>query len=151
MHYIIFMELIWLLKSMSSICWESSYVSQLYANKSELGVKHGYTTWLLRVDYVMFKTEGNNLVNFVSACENPQIAPKPRFSKLDQEWPWQTKPKKGQFMNFSQVHSGTKVRDVNRACFPKEQTRIHKKGRNSRTFRFGPFFGLVCRGETSLN
>ena len=26
-----------------------------------------------------------------------------------QEWPRQTKPKKGQFMNFSQRHSGTKV------------------------------------------
>ena len=26
-----------------------------------------------------------------------------------QEWPRQTKPKKGQFMNFSQGHSGTKV------------------------------------------
>ena len=38
-----------------------------------------------------------------------------------QEWPWQTKPKKGQFMNFSQGHSGTKVRYVNRACFPKEK------------------------------
>ena len=25
-------------------------------------------------------------------------------------------------MNFSQGHSGTKVRDVNRACFPKENT-----------------------------
>ena len=29
--------------------------------------------------------------------------------KLSQEWPWETKPKKGQFMNFSQGHSGTKV------------------------------------------
>ena len=38
-----------------------------------------------------------------------------------QEWPRQTKPKKGQFMNFSQGHSGTKVRCVNRACFPKEK------------------------------
>ena len=28
---------------------------------------------------------------------------------FDQEWPRQTKPKKGQFMNFSQGHSGTKV------------------------------------------
>ena len=28
---------------------------------------------------------------------------------------------KGQFMNFSQGHSGTKVRNVNRACFPKEK------------------------------
>ena len=40
----------------------------------------------------------------------------------------QTKPKKGQFMNFSQGHSGTKVQNVNRACFPKEKhTRIHLK------------------------
>ena len=38
-----------------------------------------------------------------------------------QEWPRQTKPKKGQFMNFPQGHSITKVRDVNRACFPKEK------------------------------
>ena len=30
-----------------------------------------------------------------------------------QEWPQQTKPKKGQFMNFSQGHSGTKVQCVN--------------------------------------
>ena len=29
--------------------------------------------------------------------------------RLRQEWPRQTKPKKGQFMNFSQGHSGTKV------------------------------------------
>ena len=28
---------------------------------------------------------------------------------LIQEWPQQTKPKKGRFMNFSQGHSGTKV------------------------------------------
>ena len=45
-----------------------------------------------------------------------------------QERPRQTKPKKGQFMNFSQGHSGTKVRYVNRVCFP--------------------FFGLVCRGNS---
>ena len=49
-----------------------------------------------------------------------------------QEWPRQTKPKKGQFMNFSQGHSGTKVRDVNRACFPKEKRpEFTKNGRNS--------------------
>ena len=121
-------------------------------------------------------------------------------------------------MNFSQGHSGTKGRDVNRACFPKEKhqraqrskkfeisggienferewklrashpprpyflwgnrdveieifardqkfrsrsnflivgpsgkdTRIHKNVRNSWTFRFGPFFGLVCRGDSWL-
>ena len=36
--------------------------------------------------------------------------------------------KKSQFMNLSQGHSGTKVRDVNRACFPKEKHQnSHKK------------------------
>ena len=38
--------------------------------------------------------------------------------------------------------------DVNRACFPKENTRIPKNGRNSWTFRFGPFFGLVAGGDS---
>ena len=53
-------------------------------------------------------------------------------------------------MNFSQGHSGTKVQFVNRACFPKENTpeNSHKNGRNSWAFRFGPFFGLVCRGDS---
>ena len=40
--------------------------------------------------------------------------------------------------------------NVNRACFPKENTRTHKKGRNSWTFRFGPFFGLVCWGDYTV-
>ena len=65
-----------------------------------------------------------------------------------QEWPRQTKPKKGQFMNFSQGHSGTKVRCVNRACFPKENTRIHEKmGEIHMNFSFWPFlwFGLPGR------
>ena len=31
--------------------------------------------------------------------------------------------------------------------FLRKNTRIHKNGRNSWTFRFGPFFGLVCRGD----
>ena len=29
--------------------------------------------------------------------------------------------------------------------FPRKNTRIHKNGRNSWTFHFGPLFGLVCR------
>ena len=33
-------------------------------------------------------------------------------------------------------------------AFPRKNTRIHKNGRNSWTFRFGPFFGLVCRGDS---
>ena len=50
-----------------------------------------------------------------------------------QEWPRQTKPKKGQFMNSSRRHSGTEVQVVNRACFPKEKAHqnSHKNGRNS--------------------
>ena len=72
------------------------------------------------------------------------------LSHFVQEWPRQTKPKKGQFMNFSQGHSGTKVRYVNRACFPKEKHQNSQKkwAKFIRTFRFGPFFGLVCRGDS---
>ena len=55
---------------------------------------------------------------------------------------------KERFMNFSQGHSGTKVQFVNRACFPKDKHQnSHKNGRNSWTFRFGLFFGLVCQGR----
>ena len=34
--------------------------------------------------------------------------------------------------------------------FPRKNTRIHKNGRNSWTFRIGPFFGLVCRGHSRI-
>ena len=40
--------------------------------------------------------------------------------------------------------------NVNRACFPKEKHQNHENGRNSWTYRFGPFFGLVCRGDSWL-
>ena len=57
---------------------------------------------------------------------------------LNQEWPRQTKPKKGQFMNFSQRGIPAQKFDicVNRACFPKEKhththQNSHKNGRNS--------------------
>ena len=54
-----------------------------------------------------------------------------RLKHYNQEWPRQTKPKKGQFMKFSQGHSGTKF-NVNRACFPKEKHQnSQKNGRNS--------------------
>ena len=32
--------------------------------------------------------------------------------------------------------------------FLRKNTRIHKNGRNSWTFRFGPCFGLVCQGDS---
>ena len=34
--------------------------------------------------------------------------------------------------------------------FPRKNTRIHKNERNSWTSRFGPFFGLACRGDSWL-
>ena len=67
---------------------------------------------------------------------------------FNQESPRQSKPKKGQFMNFSQGHSGTKVRDVNRACFPKEKHQNSQEWGKFMNFSFGPFFGLVCRGDS---
>ena len=44
---------------------------------------------------------------------------------FSQESPWQTKPKKGQFMNFSWDKPEQKF-DVNRACFPKEFTKMRE-------------------------
>ena len=35
--------------------------------------------------------------------------------------------------------------------FLRKNTRIHKNGRNSWIFRFGPFLGLVCRGDSWEN
>ena len=55
--------------------------------------------------------------------------------------------KKSQFMNFSQGRSGTKVRDVNRACFPKEKHQNSQKWAKFMNFSFWPFlwFGLPGR------
>ena len=66
---------------------------------------------------------------------------------MTQEWPRQTKPKKGQLMHFSQGHSGTKVQFVNRACFPKEKHQNSQKWAKFMNFLFWPFlwFGLPGR------
>ena len=66
---------------------------------------------------------------------------------LCQESTRQTKPKKGQFMNFSQKALWNQSSMWIAFVFPRKNTRIHKNRRNSWTFRFGPFFGLVCRGR----
>ena len=50
-------------------------------------------------------------------------------------------------MNFSQGHSGTKVRDVNRACFPKEQHQNSTKmGEIHELFVLA--LSLACRGDS---
>ena len=67
--------------------------------------------------------------------------------KDDQESFRQTKPKKGRFMNSSRGGGKSEPRfDVNCACFPEENTRIHKKGGTSFSFRL--FFGWVCRADS---
>ena len=50
-------------------------------------------------------------------------------------------------MKFAQGHSGTKVRDVNRACFPKETHQNSEKWAKFMNFSFCPFlwFGLPGR------
>ena len=50
-------------------------------------------------------------------------------------------------MHFSQGHSGTKVRYVNRACFPKEKHQNSQKWAKFMNFSFWPFlwFGLPGR------
>ena len=52
-------------------------------------------------------------------------------SSAIQEWPRQTKPKKGPFMNFSQGRSGTKVQCESCLFSQGKNTIIHKNGRNS--------------------
>ena len=65
--------------------------------------------------------------------------------KLYQEGPRKTKPKKGQFMNFRRGIPEQKF-NVNRACFPKENTRITKRAKFM-NFSFWLFlwFGLPGR------
>ena len=68
--------------------------------------------------------------------------------KNNQEWPRQTKPKKGQFMNFSQGHSGTKFQCESCLFSQGKTPEFTKMGEIHELFRFGPFFGLVCRGDS---
>ena len=63
---------------------------------------------------------------------------------LYQEWPRQTKPKKGQFMNFSQGRSRTKVRHVNRTCFPKKKHQNSQKW--AKFVNFSSFWPFLCFG-----
>ena len=69
-----------------------------------------------------------------------------RIFVKNQEWPQQTKPKKGQFMNFSQGHSGTKVQ-CESCLFPQGKTpEFTKKGEIHELFVVA--LSLVCRGDS---
>ena len=50
-------------------------------------------------------------------------------------------------MNFSRGHSGTKVRYVNRACFPKEKHQNSQKWAKFMNFSFWPFFWFGLPGR----
>ena len=71
-------------------------------------------------------------------------------TEIDQEWPQQAKPKKGQCMNFSQGHSAEQKFNVSFVLvfLRKKSTRIHTKmGEIHMNFSFWPFlwFGLPGR------
>ena len=67
------------------------------------------------------------------------------FCKFHQEWPRQTKPKKGQFMNFSQRDSGTKAQ-CELCLFSQGKTpEFTNKWAKFMNFSFWHFFGLPGR------
>ena len=80
--------------------------------------------------------------SWVLVCAVGKTACEP---KSDKKWPRQTKPKKGQFMNFSQGHSGTKVQCE--SCLFKEKHQDSQKRAKFMNFSFWPFlwFGLPGR------
>ena len=61
------------------------------------------------------------------------------------------KPKKGQFMNFSQGHSGTKVQSESRLFSQGKNTRIHKKRAKFTNFSFWPFLWLGLLGRLPMS
>ena len=67
-----------------------------------------------------------------------------------QEWPRQTKPKKGQFMNFSQGHSGIKVRYVSFVLvfLRKNKPEFTQKWAKFMNFSFWPFLCVWFAGAT---
>ena len=56
--------------------------------------------------------------------------------------------KKGQFMNFSQGHSGTKVQCESCLFSQGKTPEFTKMGEIHELFVLPPFFGLVCRGDS---
>ena len=54
-------------------------------------------------------------------------------------------------MNFSQGHSGTKVRYVNRACFPEEKHQNSHKWAKLMNFSFWPFLWFGLPGRLLIN
>ena len=107
---------------------------------SHEGVHGRAHEWMVGVDLSCFHL----FCSLTSDFENFRAV-----SRFNQEGPRQTKPKKGQFMNFSQGHSGTKVRYVNRACFPKEKHQNSQNWAKFMNFSFWPFLWFGLQGRLS--
>ena len=72
---------------------------------------------------------GSTFVCFVPANRKfDGLTPGTLNLSLCQEWPRQTKPKNGQFMNFSRGHSGTKIRCESRLFSHGETPEFTKMG-----------------------
>ena len=123
--------------------WNFHSGPSLAAEKQGLGLKFSIENEIFK-PRMKTSSENENFVRGgkVFSCVRARMNffdPRALWEKYsNQEWPRQTKPKKGQ--NFSQGHSGTKHFNVNRACFLRKNTRIHRNGRTSWTFRFGPAY-----------
>ena len=77
--------------------------------------------------------------------------PPPGLASLKfQEWPRQTKPKKGQFMNFSQGHSGTKVQCESCLFCQGKTPEFTQKWAKFMNFSFWPFFWFGLPGRLFL-
>ena len=83
-------------------------------------------------------------------CSKSQIASDLKSqnpNRKNQEWPQPTKPRKVSSWTFHRAFRNKSSMWIVHV-FLRKNTRIHKNGRNSWSFRFGPFFGLVCRGDS---
>ena len=74
----------------------------------------------------------------------------PLMCFLDQEWPGKPNQRQASSWTFRWGIPEQKF-NVNRACSPKEKHQNSQNGCNSWTFRLGPFFGLVCQGDSWLD
>ena len=76
------------------------------SSENENFVRGGNDFFMRSSENEFFRSPGP--LGRVLGASRPRGPKKPENNR-NQEWPRQTKPKKGQFMNFSQGHSGTKV------------------------------------------
>ena len=102
-----------------------------------------------RLKIAAFSRFQNRTVFGTPSIPGPHETERGGTTSLNHEWPRQTEPKKGHELFTGAFRKKSSMWIV--LVFIRRNTRIHKNGRDSWTFRFGPFFGLVCRGDSWLN